>query len=126
MKQTNNTPTVLVHYKGSPTRMTTPDIPNQCKFCGSEERLVFVGIIPKNSEDVGIEEDKAIRLCEKHYRKIMESKEYRVRELPEPTEFKRNQRFVVDGNKVVLLQPENEKEWIQFSKEDEKNLSGEV
>lgn len=111
----------------SPPSMSDAIQADGCQFCGEAEDLVYVAIIPTDEENAQIESDKILQLCEEHYQAIAESDEFRARELPEPVKAdgKRNRRFVIEG-KVVVLEPENEKAWIEFKKKSERYLSGET
>lgn len=114
----DNTPNSVVGLKKGSTHMTEThgEVDEKCKFCGDDEGITFVVISDRDEEELIFDKAKMIWLCEGHYRKLSESPEYRVRELPaEEFELGHSAREEIndDGEDyVTILEPENENKWL--------------
>lgn len=123
--QNNNTPTNVVQYRSPFAQMSSEEgeLKRKCKYCGEGE-CTFIAVMDTEAEELKLDRDKFLWLCEKHYKELSKSKEFNLRELPEPDKFKRNKRYEIEDD-IVLLQPDNEKEWIQIPEDIEVNLKEE-
>ena len=119
MKQSDNIPNVVALRKKGTVQMSHQgDVTHKCKFCGEDKGSICVGIFNKDAEDdAEIDPKKVLWLCEDHYEKLIKSKEYRVRELPqEERELGHSSREEIDDNGeqyVTILEPENENKWLK-------------
>lgn len=113
----HNTPTVVECDKG--THMSHQgEAKRECKFCGESDGATHVAILKKGAELSDDSEPKEfLWLCENHFKALSESREYRVRELPEVEgELAHSSREEIseDGEDyITILEPENENKWLK-------------
>lgn len=131
MMKSNNIPTVIDPIKQGNAQMNQDgDVEDKCTLCGGEDGLTHVGIFQKDAKpDDELDPRKILKLCEGHYTKLIENREYRVRELPEiEGEVAHSSREEVsEGHDdfIVILEPENENKWLKVPDDLELNLKDE-
>lgn len=59
------------------------DDSQQCKFCDETDELSFVAVSGSDVDAADeLDPQKKLWLCQKHYKRLIQADEYRIRELP--------------------------------------------
>lgn len=133
MNTIDNSPTVVVRDKTTLPHMTQEgEEARGCMFCDDEQDkdLTHAAIFSKEANaERAVEPLKRMWLCEDHYDKLVETCEYRVRELPtEAAELGHSSREKIQEqgrDYVVILEPENENKWLKAPDTLETDLTDE-